>query len=187
MSSLPTRSLNQKQFIGLNKQQGFSLIEALVAFLVLSIGMLGIASLQVLSLKAGKTAVMRTIAVIKVEEMMERIRNNPTMLDPAVAGSYVTASALGTNFSCNDYGTYNTCTAEQMAQDDIYQWIEGLKDILPNTGVTASIGVVDPNPGTQPAATVTVTINWQERSTETQTMVNMNYTSSAFICPSTAC
>ena len=58
------------------KQRGFSLIEALVAFLILSIGMLGIASLQMISLKAGKTAELRTIAVIKAEEILERIRNN---------------------------------------------------------------------------------------------------------------
>jgi type IV pilus assembly protein PilV len=176
------RLVRQKQSIYMNRQQGFSLIEALVAFLILSIGMLGIASLQVLSLKAGKTAVMRTVAVIKVEEMFERIRINQTSVT-----DYATAAAAGVNNGCNDYATFNACTPTQMVQDDIYHWINDLKERLPNTGVTASIAVVAPVPGTQPAAAVTVTVNWEERSTETKTMVAMNYVASAYICDNTTC
>ena len=175
-------SLTRKQFNQLKKQQGFSLIEALVAFLVLSIGMLGIASLQVLSLKAGSTAVMRTVAVMKVEEMMERVRNNPTQV-----ANYATASATGVNNGCNDYATYKACTPAQMVQDDIFHWVEELKERLPNTGAAASIAVINPVPGTQPAATVTVTVSWQERDTESQTMLPMNYSASAFICDNTSC
>ena len=174
--------INRKQMFNLKRQRGFSLVEALVAFLILSIGMLGIASLQVLSLKAGNTAVMRTIVVMKVEEMMERIRNNPTQVS-----NYRTASATGVDNGCNDYATYKACTPAEMVQDDIFHWVDELKKRLPNTGVGASIAVVDPVPGTQPAATVTVTVNWQERSTETQTLDNMSYSSSAFICNNTTC
>jgi len=182
MRSRSMKLLSRKQFILLEKQRGFSLIEALVAFLVLSIGMLGIASLQVLSLKAGSTAVMRTVAVMKVEEMMERVRNNPTQVN-----SYATASATGVNNGCNDYATYKACTPAEMVQDDIFHWIEELKSRLPNTGVTASIAVLAPVPGTQPVATVTVTVNWQERATETQSLESMSYSSSAYICDNTAC
>ena len=59
-----------------HSQRGFSLIEALVAFLILSVGMLGIASLQTMSLKSGHTAAMRTVAVVKVEEMLESMRSS---------------------------------------------------------------------------------------------------------------
>ena len=82
------------------KQSGFSLIEALVAFLILSIGLLGIASLQMISLKAGKTAEMRTVAVIKAEEILERIRNNPEQVMDYISG----AGDLGVNNGCNDAG-----------------------------------------------------------------------------------
>ena len=61
-------------------QQGFTLIEALVAFLILSIGMLGIASLQTMSLKSGHTAALRTAAVLKVDEILESMRSNPTAM-----------------------------------------------------------------------------------------------------------
>ena len=172
-----------------SSQHGFSLIEALVAFLILSVGMLGIASLQLISLKAGKTAELRTVAVIKVEEMFERIRNNPVILDPGVAGSYESdTNDSGNDNGCNDYTlSIVTCTSAELARDDIYNWKANLEASLPNTGVTASIAVLDKVPGVLPTATVTITVNWQERNPETQTMDTMNYSASAHICDNTGC
>lgn len=176
------------------KQNGFSLIEALVAFLILSVGMLGIASLQLLSLKAGHTAVLRTIAVIKAEEMFERIRSNPVVLDPdnvnAANSSYaVLAGDPGQSFNCNDSnGAVELCTFVQIAQDDIFNWKNSLKNSLPNNaGTTASIDVLPKTPGILPTATVTITINWQERNQETKTMDTMSYSVSAHICDNTGC
>ena len=179
------------------KQNGFSLIEALVAFLILSVGMLGIASLQLLSLKAGHTAVLRTIAVIKTEEMFERIRNNPVVLDPdnpvAANSSYIVGETdFGQDFNCDDSGgAVELCTFVQMAQDDIFNWKQSLKNSLPNNaGTTASIAVVAKTPGTLPAATVTITINWQERDRNAQgdpVMTPMSYVVSAHICDNTKC
>lgn len=177
-----------------SKQGGFSLIEALVAFLILSVGMLGIASLQLISLKAGHTAVLRTLAVIKAEEMFERIRNNPVVLDPdnvvAAGSSYVvSAGDAGTSHGCNDSsGTINLCNFVQIAEDDIYNWKADLKNSLPNnTGTTASIDVLSKVPGTRPTAIVTISINWQERKQGTKAMTTMSYVVSAHICDNTAC
>jgi type IV pilus assembly protein PilV len=173
------------------KQQGFSLIEAIVAFLILSIGMLGIASLQMLSLKAGHTAELRTLAVIKAEEMFERIRTNPVALDPtnpASASYAATAADSGTNYECNDStGTVKLCTYAEIAQDDIYNWKTDLRNSLPdNDNTTASI-VVAPVTATNPTVTVTITINWQERKQEAQSMDDMNYSVTAHICDNTQC
>ena len=173
------------------KQRGFSLIEAIVAFLILSIGMLGIASLQMLSLKAGHTAEMRTMAVIKAEEMFERIRNNPVALDPAnsVSASYVaTAGDQGDNYVCNDStNTVELCTYDEIARDDIYNWKTDLRNSLPdNNNTTASIEVVPKTAG-NPTATVTITINWQERNQGAQSMDTMSYSVTAHICDNTQC
>ena len=160
------------------KQRGFSLIEALVAFLILYVGMLGIASLQMISLKAGKTAELRTLAVIKAEEALERIRNNPT----GVLSYVVPADYPGVDNNCDDGNGINMCNSAQMAED------ADLMASLPNNaGTTATIEVVAPTPDVLPTATVTVTINWQERNTETQTMDDMNYSVTAYICDNTAC
>lgn len=56
------------------QQAGFSLIEVLIAFLVLSIGMLGVASLQVNSARYIHEAKMRTTAAISVNEIVNRIQ-----------------------------------------------------------------------------------------------------------------
>jgi len=170
--------------ISVNRQRGFSLIESLVAFLILSIGMLGIASLQVVSLKAGHTASIRTVAVFKVEEILERIRNNPT----EVLNYVVAAGATGTAKNCNDHGggAFVSCTTNEMMSDDIYFWKEGLKESLPE-GATGEIAVVAPTPGTQPLADITVTIKWKERDTETSTLVDQQYSVTAQVCNVTTC
>lgn len=175
-----------------HKQKGFTLLEALVAFLILSIGMLGIGSLQLISLKAGHTAALRTVAVIKVEEMFERIRNNPEQVS-----NYDSTATAAANNNCNDYSTVIICTPEDLVAYDVYEWEAELEGILAddndnasltqNSGVTTSIVVTDPVAGTQPLALVVVTVNWQERDPETQAMKTMTYSASADICASTAC
>ena len=167
------------------RQRGFSLLEGLVAFLILSIGMLGIASLQLISLKAGHTAILRTVAVIKVEEILERIRINQSAVDSYV----VDITSLGVDHHCNDSsGAIVTCSTARMVEQDIFNWKAGLKTSLPdNDKTTASIAVVPAIPGTMPTAEVTVTINWQERNTETQTMDDMSYSVVSHICVNTTC
>ena len=57
-------------------QRGVSLVEALVALVVMSIGMLGIAALYIESVKANRGALLRTQAVALVLDMADRIRAN---------------------------------------------------------------------------------------------------------------
>lgn len=164
-------------------QKGFSLIEALVAFLILSVGMLGIASLQVIALKAGNTASLRTVAVIKVEEMMERIRNNPFQ-----AMTYGAATTpVGLNHGCNaDLDPIVYCDAKQMAEDDIYFWKAELSAVMP-PGTTGVIGTLAPIVGTQPTVEVTITVNWKERDLDVDELIDQNYSVTTFICNTTAC
>ena len=56
---------------------GFSLIEVLVALVVLSIGMIGIAAMQVEGLRFGQQAVIGTRAVGLAADIADRIRANP--------------------------------------------------------------------------------------------------------------
>lgn len=168
----------------MSKQRGFSLIEAIVAFLILSIGMLGIASLQMLSLKAGHTAELRTLAVIKAEEMFERIRNNPAALDSSTPASYASiVTHSGTDKSCT--GTTSFCDYADIALNDIFHWKADLKKSLPAT-TTASIAV-DAKSATNPTATVTITMYWKERKQEEQNMDDMSYSVTAHICDNAQC
>jgi len=171
--------------VSIGKQKGFSLIEALVAFLILSVGMLGIGSLQLISLKAGNTAAFRTVAVIKVEEMFERIRNNPTQIIQYEA-------AVAVNNNCNDYGTFVPCTPFDMVAYDIYEWQQSLTEVsndnaslTRNADIATSITVADPIASGWPLAVVTIQVTWEESNAVPP--VTMSYSASADICVTTAC
>ena len=60
-----------------NKQQGFTLLEVLIALLVLSIGLLGLAALQTTGLRSNQMATMRTLATQIAYDMTDRMRANP--------------------------------------------------------------------------------------------------------------
>lgn len=55
------------------RQRGFTLIEALVALLVLSIGMLGVAAMQLKSLQGAHAAYQRSIASLAAQDAQERL------------------------------------------------------------------------------------------------------------------
>jgi type IV pilus assembly protein PilV len=72
---------------------GFTLIEALIALLVISIGMLGIAALHVDTLRFGRSAQLRTQAVFVAADIADRIRANRVPAD-GYTGSGVGARAI---------------------------------------------------------------------------------------------
>lgn len=56
---------------------GFSLIEVLIALLVLSVGLLGLALLQVLNVRYTASAQSRTVATNLATEVLDMMRSNP--------------------------------------------------------------------------------------------------------------
>lgn len=54
-------------------QSGFTLIEALIALLVLSIGMLGVAAMQLKALQGAHAAYQRSIASLAAQDAQERL------------------------------------------------------------------------------------------------------------------
>lgn len=132
------------------RHAGFSLVEALVALLVLSIGMLGIAALYVESLRSGRTALLRTQAVTLAADMADRIRANRMGLDAYEA--VVTSS--NTNAACEPGG--GGCDTQALARHDKAVWLGTLEEALP--GAT---GTVDYDGGTAPP-TYIITVTWSE-------------------------
>ncbi len=105
-------------------QNGLTLIETLVALVVLSVGLLGVVALQVHGLSAGRTANYRSLAANLAADMAERIRSNPLGLD-AYAGP-------GSNNRCTaDAGDALECTPEQMAAHDVFLWDRAIRTSLP--------------------------------------------------------
>ncbi len=127
-------------------QSGFSLIEAMVALVVVSVGMIGIAGLYGQGLSAGRTALYRTQAVNLGADMADRIRVN------RLGGANY--AGLGANNACDPPGAVN-CTPAQMAAHDVWVWTNQVQAQLPNgIGAVAVAGTAPP--------TYTITVTWQE-------------------------
>ena len=173
MTITASKAMNMQQG-GMSKHRGFTLLEALLGFLILSIGMLGIASLQAVSLKAGKASVYGSVAMMKVEELFESMRANPSAL-AAYAGA-------GVNNLCTGM---KDCTEVQLAEDDLYWWSENLKAGLP--GTAATIVTVIPAVAPSQMATIRIDISWKERDKDAAGSVDKTYTTTANICTGTPC
>jgi len=90
----------------IQRQQGFTLLEVLIALLILSIGLLGLAALQTTSLRSNQMASMRTTATQLAYDISDRMRANPTGV---AAAEYVLAG-----------GT--TPTGTSMGALDLIEW-----------------------------------------------------------------
>jgi len=151
-------------------------MEALIGFLILSIGMLGIASLQALSLKAGKTSVYNSVALMKVEQLFENMRANPTELVPANG----TPSAYTAGPAASDC-TAVPCSSAVLAGNDIFLLNQSLSAGLPAAATVNVVIVPEANPSK--VVTVTVTVNWTERSkANAAALDNKNYTIATTMC-----
>lgn len=101
------------------REVGFSLIEVLIALLVLSIGLLGLAALQTIGLKFTHESYQRTQAVLQAYDIIDRIRANSTA---KTAGAYSNV-ALGNIPTVTTSCTVGTaCTPAEMATYDINRW-----------------------------------------------------------------
>jgi type IV pilus assembly protein PilV len=144
-NSSPTRRLQA--------QYGFSIVEVLVALVVLAVGMLGIAGLYVTSLQASGSALLRMQAVNLAGDMADRIRANPN------AGAAYEGVAANNNCAG---AAPAICSAAQMAGDDLWRWRVQLAGALPDDGDAATPqGTVDVAAGGSPR-TYTITVTWVE-------------------------
>lgn len=141
--------------------RGFSLVEALVALVVLSIGMLGIAALYVESLQMGRAALLRTQAVVQAADMADRIRANLSAGDSYKKG----LDDKGTTTPACIPPASAGCTAAQMAAQDIYFWHRMVddRDDSPGAGRLAlpdGRGKIDVS--TTTPRVYTIRIEWSE-------------------------
>ena len=109
-------------------QRGFTLVEAMVSLVVLSVGMIGIAALFATALSAGRTAQFRTQAVNLIADLADRIRANRP-------GQAAYAGAAANNNCAPLDGTAGgavDCAPVQMAAHDLFVWDQQVQQVLPD-------------------------------------------------------
>ncbi|WP_148713815.1 type IV pilus modification protein PilV [Chitinolyticbacter meiyuanensis] len=136
----------------MHKTSGIILIEVLVSLAILAIGILGLASLQVYSLKSGQSAYWRSVASDLANDMADRIRANRSPKQnigegnaPATdeenkpipfAPDYgrLSCSENAGAISCNwmsGYTVPNGTAGSDLAKDDLENWMQLVKTSLP--------------------------------------------------------
>jgi len=134
------------RYQSLKYQQGLSLIESLVTLIILSIGLLGVASLQANSLRVNHGSLIRTQAIILTEDIIDRMRANRA---GAIKGNY--------NFST----TISPNKAISIIDKELSQWKEHIE-----TKLTQGNGAID---CIQKNHICTIKIQWQESKNKIQT------------------
>ncbi len=120
-------------------QRGLSLIESLIALVVLAVGVMGLAGLQARMLVESRTANHRAVAIGFIDDLSNRMLLNR---DAAMAKSYALAwSAPETKpIDC----IANQCNGTNLAQSDLNLWRAALTDALPNVNANIFPSTTDP-------------------------------------------
>lgn len=118
------------------KQSGSSLIETIVALLISAVGILGVASLMLTSMRHSDATLARTQSTMLANEIYEMIRAN---LAAAELGNYELALSSALPYTTQTDCAASTCSTTQIAAWDLAEWSARVGRVLP--GADAAISV----------------------------------------------
>ncbi len=129
------------------KQRGDTMIEVLVTVIILAVGVLGAAAMQVTTIQNLNSSYSASVAAMVAEDFSERMRANPIA---ALANSYGDGSDPGGFPNC----AANACTTAELATYDLGSWWQVMTGVLPVASgqVTRIIGT----------STFVITVRWDE-------------------------
>jgi type IV pilus assembly protein PilV len=155
---------------------GFSLVEVMVALVIVSIGLLGLAKMESLALSSTSVAGSRAIAAIEASSLAAAMHANPGYwaagFAPATTTVYYDSSsqmlqitelpaatglAIVKTGGCLTAGT-NSCSVGQMAAFDVQKWAFEVSNVLPSPLTTITCGT------NGFPVTCTVQIQWTENA-----------------------
>ncbi len=125
-------------------QRGFTLIEALIAFVILSVGLLGIVSLQAMAKTSQHLAIQHTRAVTIADAIVERIRVNPAGMTTYNIGlNPVGGGSRGSEPSPNCRS--GACDPNELAGHDLWAWEQALDGAGAKINGVNTTGLIQPH------------------------------------------
>ena len=116
--------------IKLNNQRGVTLVEAMIALLVISVGLLGIASLQLTAMNQNASAMNHSQAVWYAYNMSDRIRANPT--------AFASYNGIDTDTGYSGSCTGGSCSDTDMVDADAAEWETMLGNLPSGRGMVTA-------------------------------------------------
>jgi type IV pilus assembly protein PilV len=168
-------------------QSGFSLIEVLVALIIIAVGMLGLAKIQALAYGSTGTANLRSLAAIQASSIASVMHSNRNYWS-AVANGFTygfvgTAAATSTDTavaSSSNTCTAAACTAAQVAALDLASWHTAVTSVLPNATANIACAVTASAP-----VTCTIQLQWSETNNAINSQTTGNVMSGSGSVPYT--
>ncbi|GAB6067345.1 hypothetical protein JCM13664_06630 [Methylothermus subterraneus] len=112
----------------MKRETGFTLLEILIAVLVLAIGLLGLAGLQTTGLHSNHSASLRTQATLLAYDMTDRMRANRA----GFQGGFYNNPTPADHNCVWDGGAPSVCDPKQMAKHDVFEWNSAIAQALPS-------------------------------------------------------
>lgn len=163
-----------------NAEQGFTLVEILVAIVVLSFGVLGVVGMQAAALQSNRAARNQSTAVALGRELADIMRGNKDVAlatsatnNPYLIANYPTTAAPTISVNCFNVAC---TTPKAVAEFDMNQWLARVSAALPQARVvvcfddspyTSSTGLPEWDCPTTPGETLVVKIGWTQKSLDT--------------------
>jgi type IV pilus assembly protein PilV len=157
--------------------RGATLIEVLIAILVLAVGILGLMGLQINGKRTNYEALQRSAAVGLAQDMMNRIRANPSVATGGAVlnSNYDTGDSTLHTFTAGGVGggqitstptncATTTCSTTQLAAYDLWAWEKKLDDAVTSNGLINPTGCIDvDNTTAVDGSLVTVMVAWESK------------------------
>ena len=143
--------------MNIKNSKGFTIVEVLVAMIILAIGVLGLGVMQLSSLQNTRGGQMRSQATVLAYDIIDSMRSNLTAV---TAGHYNSANRTGNAGPTQCYGAAANFSGQDMANADLDRWKTALRLNLPPAGwgTVTTTDAVD-------TSVVSVTVNWTDSYT----------------------
>jgi len=149
-------------------ERGVGMVEVLVAVVIVSIGFLAAASMQVQGMRFSQGAYFQSQAYFMASDIIDRMRNNTRAVTENLYDNKETAADLA-DPGCNT----GSCTYAQMVRQDLFEWsaalhskATGFTPLLPSSTEVPALGKIDKIADNQYRITLTwaETINGQSKA-----------------------